>query len=136
RGDTDLRIDLRGLEADGDYARLDYAFALADAGQSPARTLFLGTTQVREHLHFGVNEYGESGFPSGSRVSLIDEESGEQFLPVTAEATGCLCTEGAGTQRAAYAGPSPLYSYFPAEVLDRDALTLRIADSGTWDLDV
>lgn len=133
---TDLRIDLRGLEADGDYARLDYAFALADAADAPKPTLFLGTTQLREHLHFGVNEYGESGFPSGSRVTLIDEETGEQFLPVSAEATGCLCTEGAGTDRAGYAGPSPMFSYFPAEVLERDELTLRIADSGTWDVDV
>ena len=83
-----------------------------------------------------MNEYGESGFPSGSRVTLIDEETGEQFLPVSAEATGCLCTEGAGTDRAGYAGPSPMFSYFPAEVLERDELTLRIADSGTWDVDV
>lgn len=134
--DTELRIDLRGLESDGGYARLDYAFALADEADAPAATLFVGTTQVRDHLHFGVNEFGESGFPSGSRVTLIDEESGEQFMPVTADATGCLCTEGAGTDRAAFAGASPLFSYFPAEVLERDALTLRIADSGTWELDL
>lgn len=133
---TDLRIDLRGLAADGDYARLDYAFALADPADAPKPTLFLGTTQVREHLHFGVNEYGESGFPSGSRVTLIDDSTGEQFLPVSAEATGCLCTEGAGTDRAGYAAPSPMFSYFPADVLERDELTLRIADSGTWDLDL
>ena len=29
-----------------------------------------------------------------------------------------------------------MFSYFPAEVLERDELTLRIADSGTWDVDV
>lgn len=133
---TDLRFDIRGLAADGEYARMDYGFALADPADAPKATLFVGTTQLRDHLHFGVNEYGESGFPSGSRVTLIDEETGEQFLPVSAEATGCLCTEGAGTDRAAFEGTSPMFSYFPAEVLEREELTLRIADSGTWDLDV
>lgn len=135
RGDTDLRIDLRGLQQDGEYVRLDYAFALADQDARPDSTLFLGTAQVASHLHFGVNAYGDSGFPSGTHVSLIDEESGEQFQPVTAETTGCLCAEGAGTDRAAFTEPSPLFSYFPADVLERDQLTLRIADSGSWELD-
>lgn len=134
--DVDLRVDLRGLEADGDYARLDYAFALADENAEPDLGFFVGTEQLKNHLHFGLNAYGNPGVPSGTNVSLIDEETGEQFLPVTGGDADCLCTEGAGTGRGAFAEPSPMFSMFPAEVLKRDKLTLRIADSGTWPLTV
>lgn len=131
-----LRVDVRALEAEGDYARLDYSFALADPADAPAQTLSIGTSQVWSHLHFGVNVYGDAGFPSGYRVTFIDEATGQQGLPVTAELEGRLCTEGADTQCAGYGGTSPLFSYFPAELLERETLTLRVADSGTWELDV
>ena len=135
-GGKDLRIDLRGLQADGKFARLDYAFALADENAQPAVGLFVGTSQVTKFLHFGLNSYGYAGAPSGSNVSLIDEETGEQFLPVTGGDADCLCTEGAATVENAFAEPSQMFSMFPAEVLEREKLTLRIANSGTWPLTI
>lgn len=135
-GGKDLRIDLRGLEADGKYARLDYSFALPDENAQPVAGFFVGTSQVNKTLHFGLNSYGYAGAPSGSNVSLIDEETGEQFLPVTGGDADCLCTEGAATVENAFAEPSQMFSMFPAEVLERDKLTLRIANSGTWPLTI
>lgn len=135
-GGKDLRIDLRGLQADGKYARLDYSFALPEENAQPVAGFFIGTTQVNKTLHFGLNSYGYAGAPSSSNVSLIDEETGEQFLPVTGGDADCLCTEGASTVEGAFAEPSQMFSMFPAEVLEREKLTLRIANSGTWPLTV
>ena len=135
-GGKDLRIDLRGLKADGKFARLDYAFALPDENAQPVAGLFVGTEQVTRFLHFGLNPYSYAGAPSGANVSLTDEETGEQFLPVTGGDADCLCTEGASTVEGAFAEPSQMFSMFPAEVLEREKLTLRIANSGTWPLTV
>ena len=133
---TDLRIDVRGLEADGRYARLDYAFAPAEGDPKSAPALFIGNSMVNKSLHFGLNAYGYGGAPSGSNVSLIDEDTGEQFLPVTGGDADCLCTEGVATVDRLFAEPAPMYSMFPAEVLNRKNLTLRIANSGTWPLPI
>ena len=67
--------------------------------------------------------------------TLIDSNGNMHFPPQVA-GRGCLCTEATGTDRTGYSTPAPMYGYFPKKLLDEGKVTLRIGDSGKWDIDL
>ena len=132
RHNNPIRIDINKVSEKGDYVRLDYSFSVT--GKTPHFSYFNGVPGYNQ-FHFGINNFTGTITPSGSNVSLIDSKNTLHFSPQAA-GRGCLCTEATGTDYVGYSTPAPMYGYFPKKLLDEGKVTLRIGDSGKWDIDL
>lgn len=130
--DNPIRIDINKVAEKDGYVRLDYGFSVA--GNTPNFSYFSGVPGNTE-FQFGLNDFTGGLAPSSGYVSLIDSNNIMHFSPQVA-GRGCLCTEATGTDRAGYSTPAPMYGYFPKKLLDEGKVTLRIGDSGKWDIDL
>ena len=132
RRNNPIRIDINKVSEKSDYVRLNYGFSVT--GKTPRFSYFNGVPGYNQ-FHFGINNFTGTITPSGSNVSLIDSKNTLHFSPQAA-GRGCLCTEATGTDYVGYSTPAPMYGYFPKTLLDEGKVTLRIGDSGKWDIDL
>lgn len=127
-----IRVDINKVSEKDGYIRIDYSFSAK--GKTPSASYFSGVPG-NTAFQFGLNDFTGGLAPSGGNVSLIDS-NGNMHFPPQAAGRGCLCTEATGTDRSGYSNPAPMYGYFPKKLLDEGKVTLRIGNSGKWDIDL
>lgn len=130
--DNPIRVDINKVSEKDGYVRIDYSYSVK--GKTPHFTFFNGVPGYSQ-FQFGLNDFTGGLAQSGANVSLIDSKNNMHFSPQVA-GRGCLCTEATGTDKVGFSKPAPMYGYFPKKLLDEGKVTLRIGDSGKWDIDL
>lgn len=135
RTSSNVRLDLVGAERDGE-GLVTVRLGLADPeGTDYAAEVFSGAPGAEESQHFGKNPYSTHFDPGLGNLSIVDPEAEEQYFPLTAGASGCLCTEVAGSGTALSGQPAQLFAEFSIPDDADGPLTLRVPDAGQIELD-
>lgn len=132
---SDVRLDLVGAERVGE-GLVTVRLGLADPeGTEYAADVFSGAPGSEESQHFGKNPYSTHFDPGLGNLSIVDPQTEQQYFPLTAGESGCLCTEVSGTGTALAGQPAQMFAEFRIPDDADGPLTLRVPDAGQIQLD-